>query len=211
MLSASALDAGGDGGNINATASGTVSIDGAIAATGGAQGAGGNVSVTTRKTPLTVTAPIDASGGVYGGGSIDLEPDLDLTTTATATLTVNGGGGPAGGGGLLLLNANVSGAVTLGGAMSARAVGGRGGELDSSSQNGSITLGADVDLRGDIAGGTADIEPTGDLAVNGALPPERPRAAVVARRRWARPARGPLRCQPIRSTPAETPAAGGWS
>jgi hypothetical protein len=169
MLSASALDAGGDGGNINATASGIVTIDGAIAATGGTEGAGGNVSVTTRKTPLTVTAPIDASGGAYGGGSIDLEPDLDLTTTETATLAVNGGDGPAGGGGLLLLNANVSGAVTLGGAMSARAVGGRGGELDSSSGNGPITVGADVDLRGDIGGGTLDIEPTGDLAVNGAL------------------------------------------
>ena len=171
-LSANAVADSGNGGTINLTASGTVSLGAALSAAGGQQGGGGNIFITTIDAPVTVNAPLDGSGGAGDGGTIDIESDLDLVTTSTAKLVVDGGGA-SGSGGQITLNSNVQGSVTIGGPISGTAGGtDQGGELDSFTTAGAITVNAAVDLSGAAGGGdggTVDLEPVGDLVVNAAL------------------------------------------
>jgi hypothetical protein len=179
-LSAHALTANGDGGTIALTASGDVTLNAATSASSGQQGGGGNIWITTTNAKVTVNAPLDASGGEFDGGCIDVESDLDLVTALAAKLNVDGGG-LSGSGGLIMLNSNVRGAVMIGGPVSGQAAGssqttseggGDGGELDSFTTEGSVTVNASVTLPGGTGGGgggTVDFEPTGDLVVNAPL------------------------------------------
>jgi hypothetical protein len=177
-LSAQALSTNGDGGTISVLAGGDVTIDSLVSAASGQQGGGGNIWITTTNAKVTVNAPLDASGGEFDGGCIDIESDLDLVTASTAKLSVDGGG-LSGSGGLIMLDSNVQGAVTIGGPVTGKAAGsnqnsaeggGDGGELDSFTNNGSVTVNAPVTLPGGTGGGgggTVDIEPIGgSLIVN---------------------------------------------
>jgi hypothetical protein len=180
-VSAQASTTNGSGGTIILTANGDVTVDAAISAAGGQQGSGGTIWITTTNAKVTVNAPLDASGGEFDGGCIDIESDLDLVTASTAKLSVDGGG-LSGFGGLIMLNSNVQGAVTIGGPVSGKAAGssqitseggGDGGELDSFTNNGGVTVNAPVTLPGGTGGGgggTIDIEPIGgDLIVTAPL------------------------------------------
>src|SRR5262249_58048327 len=101
-------------------------------------------------------------------------------TTVAAKLSVDGGG-LSGSGGQITLDANVQGPVTINGPVSGKAAGssqniseggGDGGELDSFTTSGSVTVNAPVDLPGGTGGGGGgfiDIEPVGDLVVDAAL------------------------------------------
>src|SRR5262249_52222305 len=155
----------------NVVANGDVTVDGALsAASGDNQGGGGDICITTNNAKVTLNAPLDASGGDFDGGCIDVESDLDLTTTAAAKLKVDGGSF-SGSGGQIILDANVQGSVTIGGPVSGKAAGsnqnsseggGDGGELDSFTVNGSVTVNGQVDLPGGTGGGgggTVDFEP----------------------------------------------------
>ena len=177
-LSAQALSTNGDGGTISIVAGGDVTIDSLVSAASGQQGGGGNIWISTTNAKVTVNAPLDASGGEFDGGCIDVESDLDLVTASTAKLSVDGGG-LSGSGGLIMLDSNVHGGVTIGGPISGKAAGsnqnsaeggGDGGELDSFTNNGPVTVNAPVTLPGGTGGGgggTVDIEPIGgDLIVN---------------------------------------------
>jgi hypothetical protein len=180
VLSARALSSGGDGGILNVLANGDVTIDAALSVASGDQGGGGDICITTNNAKVTVNGPLDASGGEFDGGCIDVESDLDLMATAAAKLKVDGGG-LSGSGGQIILDANVQGPVTIDGPVSGKAAGsnqnsseggGDGGELDSFTTNGSVTVNGQVDLPGGTGGGgggTVDIEPTGDLIVDAAL------------------------------------------
>jgi hypothetical protein len=181
VVSAKALSTNGDGGTLNVTANGDVTIDATLSAASGDQGSGGDICITTNNAKVTVNAPLDASGGEFDGGCIDIESDLDLMTTAAAKLSVDGGG-LSGSGGQITLDANVQGPVTINGPVSGKAAGsnqnngeggGDGGELDSFTTSGSVTVNAPVDLPGGTGGGGGgfiDIEPLGgDLVVNAAL------------------------------------------
>src|SRR5262249_27865052 len=172
---------GGDGGILNVTASGDVTIDATLSvASGAGQGGGGDICITTNKAKVTVNGPLDASGGDFDGGCIDIESDLDLMPTAAAKLNVDGGD-LSGSGGQIILDANVQGPVTINGPVSGKGAGssqntseggGDGGELDSFTTSGSVTVNAPVDLPGGTGGGGGgfiDIEPVGDLVVNAAL------------------------------------------
>ena len=181
ILSARASSTDGDGGTINIDAGGDVTIDAALSAASGQQGGGGTIWIGTTNAKVTVNAPLDASGGEFDGGCIDIESDLDLATASVAKLSVDGGG-LSGSGGQIILDSNVQGAVTIEGPISGKAAGsnqnsseggGDGGELDSFTTNGSVTVDAPVTLPGGTGGGgggTVDIEPTGgDLLVNAPL------------------------------------------
>ncbi len=180
VLSAKALSTDGDGGTLNVVANGDVTIDATLSVASGDQGGGGDICITTNNAKVTVNAPLDASGGEFDGGCIDIESDLDLMTTAAAKLMVDGGG-LSGCGGQITLDANVQGSVTINGPISGKAAGsnqnsgeggGDGGEFDSFTNGGSVTVNAPVDLPGGTGGGGGgfiDIEPAGDLVVNAAL------------------------------------------
>jgi hypothetical protein len=180
VLSAKALGSDGDGGSLNVVANGDVTVDAALTAASGDQGGGGDICITTSNAKVTLNGPVDASGGEFDGGCIDVESDLDLTTTAAAKLKVDGGG-LSGSGGQIILDANVQGPVTIDGPVSGNAAGsnqnsseggGDGGELDSFTTSGSVTVNGQVDLHGGTGGGgggTVDFEPVGDLVVNAAL------------------------------------------
>ena len=194
-------------------ANGDVTIDATLSVASGDQGGGGDLCITTNNAKVTLNGPLDASGGEFDGGCIDVESDLDLTTTAAAKLSVDGGG-LSGSGGQIILDANVQGAVTIDGPVSAKAAGsnqnsseggGDGGELDSFTTSGSVTVNGQVDLPGGTGGGgggTIDIEPTGDLIVNAALVASRAAAvaAAVARSRSGPSAPATSPCRAIRST-----------
>jgi hypothetical protein len=180
-VSAQATTTNGSGGTIILTSNGDVTVDAAISAAGGQQGGGGTIWITTTNAKVMLNAPLDASGGEFDGGCIDIESDLDLMTASTAKLSVDGGG-LSGSGGLIMLNSNVQGAVTIGGPVSGKAAGssqntseggGDGGELDSFTNNGGVTVNAPVTLPGGTGGGgggTIDIEPIGgDLLVTAPL------------------------------------------
>src|SRR5262249_36816922 len=123
VVSAKALSSGGDGGILNVTASGDVTIDATLSvASGAGQGGGGDICITTNKAKVTVNGPLDASGGDFDGGCIDIESDLDLMTTAAAKLNVDGGD-LSGSGGQIILDANVQGPVTINGPVSGKGAG----------------------------------------------------------------------------------------
>src|SRR5262249_30175093 len=156
-------------------------IDSLVSAASGQQGGGGNIWITTTNAKVTVNAPLDASGGEFDGGCIDVESDLDVVTASAPKLRGDGGG-LSGRGGPVMLEATVQGAVTIGGPVSGQAAGsnqnsseggGDGGELDSFTNNGPVTVNAPVSLPGGTGGGgggTVDIEPVGgDLIVNAPL------------------------------------------
>jgi hypothetical protein len=175
-LVAKATSAAGSGGTVNVTAGngvvpGDVEIGDLITVKGGGQGGGGGVSVTANNGAITVNAAIDATGGEFDGGTIDLEADRDLVSNNTLDVS---GGGLSGSGGIVMLNSNVAGNVTINGAVvggaggSVSEGGGAGGELDSFTTQGKITVNASVTLNGGSNGGdggTVDLEPTGDLIV----------------------------------------------
>jgi len=180
-LGARATDSTGSGGTVNVTAGGRatpgdVVIDERITVRGGGQGTGGSVCITAQNGVITVNAPIDATGGEFDGGCIDLEADGDLVVNNNATgVTLDvSGGGLSGFGGLIVANSNVAGNVTinaplLGGAGgSTTEGGGDGGELDMSTNLGNIVVNAPLTVKGGSnggRGGTVDLEPTGDLTV----------------------------------------------
>ena len=160
-------------------ANGDVTIDATLSVASGDQGGGGDLCITTNNAKVTLNAPLDASGGEFDGGCIDVESDLDLTTTAAAKLSVDGGG-LSGSGGQIMLDSNVQGAVTIEGPVSGKAAGsnqntseggGDGGELDSFTNNGSVTVNAPVDLPGGRAGAGAARSTSSRRATSSSTPP----------------------------------------
>src|SRR5262249_35755063 len=87
VLTAQPSTTNGDGGTINIDAGGDVTIDAALSAASGAQGGGGTIWIATTNANVTVNAPLDASGGEFDGGCIDIESDLDLMTAPEAKLS----------------------------------------------------------------------------------------------------------------------------
>jgi hypothetical protein len=175
---ASAADAGNaDGGTVQLTSrGGNVTVNGPITVTGDSQAGGGEVDLTA-KLNIDVEQTIDASGGGFDGGTIDIEAGDNITVGRTLTVDSNVG---AGCGGDIILDAGEDlfngppdgGSLTVNGATirfngsDSEASSGDGGELDASAAGAIQFLGNGVTIRGnggnlfDGSGGTVCIDNT---------------------------------------------------
>lgn len=175
---ASSADAGNaDGGIVQLTSrGGNITVNGPITVTGDSQAGGGEVDLTA-KLNIDVEQTIDASGGGFDGGTIDIEAGDNITVGRTLTVDSNVG---AGFGGDIILGAGEDlfngppdgGSLTVNGATlrfngsDSQASSGDGGELDASAAGAIQFLGNGMTIRGnggnlfDGSGGTVCIDNT---------------------------------------------------
>jgi hypothetical protein len=196
---AGSSDAGNaDGGLITITThTGSITVNAPIQAVGEQQAGGGEIDLTAAQN-IDVEQTIDASGGAFDGGCIDIESGDDITV-GSRTLTVDSNVG-AGFGGDIILGAgeDVLGGVKPGGGLTvngatlrfngsdSQASSGDGGELDASAAGPLKFLGNGLTIRGnggnlfDGSGGTVCIDNTdanpnrigpleGDVEVDGTV------------------------------------------
>ncbi len=153
-INASANGTQGDGGVVNVSADGNVSVTGPIAAMAGLQGLGGEITVRAGGT-LTTSAIVRADGG--DGGDVELDAlGGDITTGADVNASA---GGSIGDGGTVTViasgNVTVNGNYVLPGAGSLSQGGGDGGDTDVEGTAGTVTLNGDIDSHGASPDGDA--------------------------------------------------------
>ena len=139
-INTSANNAQGDGGVVNVSADGNVSVTGPVAATAGLAGLGGEITVRAGGT-LTTSAIVRADGG--DGGDVELDAlGGDITTGADVNASA---GGSIGDGGTVTViasgNVTVNGNYVLPGAGSLSQGGGDGGDTDVEGTAGTVTRG----------------------------------------------------------------------
>src|SRR5581483_3547015 len=156
---------------VNLTAAGAVMLGGTVALGGGVQSIGGALAVEAGGD-VTVTAPIDVSGG--DGGDIDITSNGgDVTLEAGPVVN---GAGDFGSGGTVTLAAHgtvsVKGGLHGPGAGSALDGGGDGALVDITADTGAVTLAGTFDLSGappDGTGGEIDVTAGTDFVLTGAV------------------------------------------
>ncbi|HZP42471.1 MAG TPA: DUF4215 domain-containing protein [Candidatus Binatia bacterium] len=156
---------------VNLTAAGAVMLGGTVALGGGVQSIGGALAVEAGGD-VTVTAPIDVSGG--DGGDIDITSNGgDVTLEAGPVVN---GAGDFGSGGTVTLAAHgtvsVKGGLHGPGAGSALDGGGDGALVDITADTGAVTLAGTFDLSGappDGTGGEIDVTAGTDVVLTGAV------------------------------------------
>jgi cysteine-rich repeat protein len=159
-----------DGGEIDVTTGGTITVHGSIDVTGGSQGSGGTISFEAGGAVNVVTL-LDASGGDTDGGEIDI--DSQHADISVGPLSVDGSATGSGG----LVDITAQGNITLNGLITGAGAGsggngGDGGEVDAIA-NGTVRVLAQIQLpSGDGGfGGTLDLEAgsSGDLVISAPL------------------------------------------
>ena len=93
QLNGTTLDA--DGGLVSLDSADAVTVTAMISLSSGAQAAGGDLSIKA-KTDVTVSAELDASGGDFDGGTIDLIAGRDIVVTNDVNASALTGGGYGG-------------------------------------------------------------------------------------------------------------------
>jgi cysteine-rich repeat protein len=158
-LAATALDINGDGGTLEVTAGGKITLNGETSVASGAQGGAGSMTFTAGG-PITATKPVNAAGGEYDGGDIDFESTAgDIVTTASlAKIDVSGGGYSGSGGSVTLAGQNVTlvGQILGRGEGNIEEGGGAGAEVDISADQ-KVTLGDQIIVPGPGPDGDAGL------------------------------------------------------
>src|SRR5207244_12484008 len=153
-INTSANNAQGDGGVVNVSADGNVSVTGPVAATAGLAGLGGEMTAPAGGA-LTTSAIVRADGG--DGGDVELDALAgDITTGADVNASA---GGSSGDGGTVTViasgNVTVNHNYVLPGAGSLSQGGGAGGCADVEATGGTVTLNGDIDSHGASPDGDA--------------------------------------------------------
>lgn len=169
-------DPDGDGGQLDVTSTlGSIVVDGRIEATSGRLGFGGVVTLTAADD-VAVAGILDASGGDFDGGEIDVLAGRDISVDGRLHVDSKGGEGA---GGFVALTA--SGTISLGATAALSADGhqsidnfaGDGGTfLLAAGRDLSLAAGASVVAAGarpDGAGGTFDAESVGETMLAGTV------------------------------------------
>lgn len=166
----------GDGGLLEVTSSlGSVSIAGRVEATSGRLGLGGLVAVSAAED-IAVTGILDASGGDFDGGEVELFAGRDVSVSGALRSDSKGGEGA---GGVVALSAGrdivlrSTAVLTSDGHRSADNFGGDGGVIALSAEgDATIEAGAKAEADGAIPdgfGGEIEILAGGDVAVAGGV------------------------------------------
>ena len=180
---AGATNSDGDGGSISIRTGGDAILDRAavIDLHGNSQGTGGDFSLNASGT-IWLDQPIDASGGNFDGGFINIEAtgELHIATLRSVTLDVSATGeGFAGdidlfSGGAMFLAESFGATLDLHGGPGSEGFAGDGGFLTIEAR-GDLSCGALVKAQGGAAsdtggfGGVIDIAGTGSVEITGNL------------------------------------------
>ena len=163
-----------DGGTIDVVAAGDVTVtsaDDALDVHSGSQGGGGTISLSSTAGSIHVAHRLDASGGDYDGGEIDMDAQGDLAIDA---LDVSASGSQGASGGYVDITAK--GDVTMGGQIDGQGAGMTGGGAGDGADVSVIAMGAlrlvaPVDTSSgdpDGLGGSIDLEGAAGRTVIGA-------------------------------------------
>ena len=174
VIDLDSTDADGDGGQLDVTSTlGAVVVGGRVEATAGRFGFGGIVSILAAGD-VSVGGMVDASGGDFDGGELDVEAGGDLTVAGRLRVDSTAG---EGGGGFVALTAagdlrlNATAIVSADGHQSLDNFGGDGGTfLLSAGGDLSVSPGASLIAAGarpDGAGGTLDASSEGTTTLAG--------------------------------------------
>jgi cysteine-rich repeat protein len=171
FLNSNSTTEDGGGGVVNITATGDVSIGGALKLKGGNFNLGGFLTVVA--DDATVSGLVDASAA--DGGIIEFSVGNTFTLAAAGRLVLKGGGGFGDAGELDVFshgNITVAGEITATGAGNYTSGGGTGADILMASDTGAITFSAPVFYNGappDGEGGEMDLDAATDITQTGTL------------------------------------------
>ncbi|RIL06801.1 MAG: hypothetical protein DCC71_05355 [Proteobacteria bacterium] len=162
----------GDGGEVNLTATGACNVNGAINVSSSGEWAWGG-AITVDCGSLSTSSAWDTSGGTEGvGGDIDVTTSGAATSTSSSSWTCTAGGGGDGcwvtvsGGGDVTIGGDINASAT--------GTDASGGAITIGSSAGDVTVGATSLLQADVGSGgwtngTIDIGPACNVEIDGVL------------------------------------------
>ncbi len=156
----------GFGGDVELFAIGNASVSGStMDASGGDMGSGGSIAIDALNGSLTVSVPLNAAGG--DGGDIEMSAGTTMQTSSATAINVSATGDAGSGGDVdisgvndVVVGADVTGTGSPAVSSEDGQSGGDGGDLEVTSDEGSVTINGKIDLTGAAAGygGSVDIE-----------------------------------------------------